>query len=104
MIEDELDKALAEYKQAIEEEVRLERELLNAKNKDSALIQAKKDAEKLYSKYSDANDAWQELNSKFNKEHEQLLESVDDAWRYRCEVEKLIAGIISKQKGEPDEW
>lgn len=104
MIEDELDKALAEYKQAIEEEVRLERELSNAKNKDSALIQAKKDAEKLYSQYSDADDAWQELNNKFNKEHEQLLESVDDAWRYRCEVEKLIAGIISKQKGEPDEW
>lgn len=104
MDEDKLAEALAEYKQAIEEEVRLERELLNAKNKDSALIQAKKDAEKLYSQYSDANDAWQELNNKFNSEHEQLLESVDDAWRYRCEVEKLIAGIISKQKGEPDEW
>lgn len=104
MIEAELAEALAEYKQAIEEEVRLERELLNAKNKDSALIQAKKEAEKLYSKYSDANDAWSELNDKFNKEHEQLLESVYDAWCYRCEVEKLIAGIISKQKGEPDEW
>lgn len=104
MDEDELAEALAEYKQAIEEEVRLERELSNAKNKDSALIQAKKEAEKLYSKYSDANDAWSELNDKFNKEHEQLLESVDDAWRYRCEVEKLISGIISKQKGEPDEW
>lgn len=104
MIEAELAEALAEYKKAIEEEARLARELSNAKNKDCALIQAKKDAEELYSKYCDANDAWQELNSKFNKEHEQLLESVEDAWRYRCEVEKLIAGIISKQKGEPDEW
>lgn len=104
MIEAELAEALAEYKQAIEEEVRLERELLNAKNKDQALTQAKKDAEKLYSKYDAANDTWQELNSEFNSKHEQLLESVDDAWRYRCEVERLINGIISKQKGEPDEW
>lgn len=82
MAEDELAEALAEYKKAIEEEVRLERELSNAKNKDSALMQSKKEAEKLYSKYCDAS----------------------DAWRYRREVEKLIEVIISKQKGEPDEW
>lgn len=104
MTEDELNKALAEYKQAIEEEVRLERELLNAKNKDSALIQAKKDAEKLYSKYSDANDAWSELNNEFNSKHKKLLQSLDDAWRYRREVEKLIERIINKIKGEDNEW
>lgn len=99
MDEDELAEALAEYKQAIEEEVRVERELLNAKNKDSALMQAKKESEELYLKYYDANDAWNKLNDKFNKEHEQLLESLDSAWRYRREVEKLIAGIINKIKG-----
>lgn len=104
MTESELNKALAEYKKAIEEEARLERELSNAKNKDSALMQAKKESEKLYSKYCDAQEAWRELNNKFNSEHEQLLESIRDAWRYRREVEKLIEGIISKQKGEPDEW
>lgn len=104
MTEDELNKALAEYKQAIEEEVRLERELLNAKNKDQALTQAKKDAEELYSKYCDANDAWRELNNEFNSKYKKLLESLDGAWRYRREVERLIEGIINKIKGEKDEW
>lgn len=104
MTNDELDEALAEYKQAIEEEARLAREYSNAKNKDQALTQAKKDAEDLYSKYCDTNEAWEELNNEFNSKHKKLLESLDDAWRYRREVEKLIAGVIDKMKGEKDEW
>lgn len=104
MSENKLAEALAEYKKAIEEEARLACEYSNAKNKDQALIQAKKESEELYSKYCDANDAWRELNNEFNSKYKKLLESLDDAWRYRREVERLIEGIINKIKGEKDEW
>lgn len=95
----ELDKALIQRKQAEKEYRRLIAECEKERSEDSALIQAEKEQKELYSKYSDAHKAWNKLNDKFNKEHEQLLESLDSAWRYRREVEKLIAGIINKIKG-----
>lgn len=103
MLEDELAEALAEYKKAIEEEARLCRECQKARSEDPALAQAKKDIEELDKERHKASETWDYFNSKFNKEHEQLLESLDSAWRYRREVEKLIAGIIYKIKGENDE-
>lgn len=103
MVEDELAKALAAYKKAIEEEARLNRECQKARSEDPALAQAKKDIEELDEERRKASETWDYFNSKFNKEHEQLLESLDSAWRYRREVEKLIAGIIYKIKGENDE-
>lgn len=99
MDEDKLAEALAEYKQAIEEEARLCRECQKARSEDPALAQAKKDIEELDEERRKASEIWDYFNSKFNKEHEQLLESLDSAWRYRREVEKLIAGIINKIKG-----
>lgn len=103
MTEDELAEALAEYKQAIEEEARLNRECQKARSEDPALAQAKKDIEELNEERRKASKTWDYFNNKFNKEHEQLLESLDSAWRYRREVEKLIAGIINKITGENDE-
>lgn len=99
MTEDELAEALAEYKKAIEEEARLNRECQKARSEDTALAQTKKDIEELDEERRKAGEIWDYFNSKFNKEHEQLLESLDSAWRYRREVEKLIAGIINKIKG-----
>lgn len=99
MNEDELAEALAEYKKAIEEEVRLNSECQKARSEDPALAQAKKDIEELDKERRKAGETWDYFNNKFNKEHEQLLESLDSAWRYRREVEKLIAGIINKMIG-----
>lgn len=104
MDEDELAEALAEFKQSIEEEVHLVCAYNQAKNKDRALMQAKKDAEEIYSKYCDANDAWQELNDKFNKKNKKLVESMDDAYRARREAENHIDSIRHKLIGENDEW
>lgn len=104
MTEDRLTKLLVQYGQAIEEEARIALEYSNAKNKDQALTQAKKDAEELYSKYCDANEKWEELNNEFNSKHKKLLESLDDAWRCRREVEKIVEAIINEIKGEKDEW
>lgn len=103
MVEDKLAEALAEYKKAIEEEARLNRECQKARSEDPALAQAKKDIEELDEERRKASETWDYFNNKFNKEHEQLLESLDSAWRYRREVEKLIARIINKMKGENDE-
>lgn len=103
MVEDKLAEALAEYKKAIEEEARLNRECQKARSEDPALAQAKKDIEELDEERRKAGKTWDYFNSKFNKEHEQLLESLDSAWRYRREVEKLIARIVNKMKGENDE-
>lgn len=104
MIEDELAEALTQYKQALEEEVRLVCAYNQAKNKDQALTQAKKATEEIYSKYCDANDAWQELNDKFNKKNKKLVESMDDAYRARREAENHIDSIRHKLIGENDEW
>ncbi|ADB13893.1 hypothetical protein HMPREF0424_0964 [Gardnerella vaginalis 409-05] len=73
MIEDELAEALAQFKQALEEEVRLVCAYNQAKNKDQALAQAKKETEEIYSKYCDAEEAWSELNKNSTKSTRSLL-------------------------------
>lgn len=104
MDEDELAEALAQFKQSIEEEVRLVCAYNQAKNKDQALAQAKKETEKIYSKYCDAEEAWSNLNKKFNKKNEKLVESMDDAYRTRREAENRIDSIRHKLIGDIDEW
>lgn len=97
MTEDKLAEALAQYKQAIEEEVRRARAYNQAKNKDHALTQAKKNCR-------DAEKAWRDLNEKFNKKNEKLLESVNGAYHMRREVENCIDSIIHNLIGENYEW
>lgn len=104
MIEDELAEALAQFKQSIEEEVRLVCAYNQAKNKDQALAQAKKETEEIYSKYCDAEEAWSDLNKEFNKKNKKLVESMDDAYRARREAENHIDSIRHKLIGENDEW
>lgn len=97
MTEDKLAEALAQYKQAIEEEVRLNNEYAKAKSEDHALTQAKKNCR-------DAEKAWRDLNEKFNKKNKKLLESVNDAYHMRREVENCIDSIIHNLIGENYEW
>lgn len=104
MTEDELAEALAEYKQALDEEVRLVCAYNQAKNKDQALTQAKKATEEIYSKYCDAEEAWRDLNEKFNKKNKKLVESMNDAYRVRREAENRIDSIRHKLIGGNDEW
>lgn len=97
MTEDKLAEALAQYKQAIEEEVRCVLAYNQAKSEDHALTQAKKNCR-------DAEKVWRDLNEKFNKKNKKLLESVNDAYHMRREVENCIDSIIHNLIGENYEW
>lgn len=101
---DELDKALAEYKKATQEEARLVQECQKARNEDPALAQAKKDIEELDKERRKANETWNYFNSKFNKEHEALLKSLEEARRKRREAANSIDFIFCQITGVDDEW
>lgn len=86
MTEDKLAEALAQYKQAIEQEVRCVLAYNQAKSEDHALTQAKKNCR-------DAEKVWRDLNEKFDKKNKKLVESINYAYHMRREVENCIDSI-----------
>lgn len=99
----ELDKALIQRKQAEKEYRRLIAECEKERSEDSALIQAEKEQKELYSKYSDAHKAYQELEDEFNYNHEALLDSIYNA-RVACsEAHYRVKEIVNKLAGVDDD-
>lgn len=104
MTEDKLAEALAQYKQAIEEEVRCALAYNQAKSEDLEFLQAKKEAEELYAKYCDANDRVDYLKRSFDENHKTLLKSIDDACCARRNAQHRIDTLIRNLNGVDNEW
>ena len=104
MNEDRLAEALTQYKQATQEEARLVQECQKARSEDPGLMQAEKDMEELDKERRKAGETWGYFNSKFNKEHEALLKSLEEARRKRREAANSIDFIFCKITGVDDEW
>lgn len=104
MTKDELNKALAEYKQATQEKIRLISAYNQARNEDSALMQAEKEAEELDAKYRKAYEVWRDLSNKFNKEHKPLVKAVEAAQQAWSAATHNIDFIFYRNTGVDNEW
>lgn len=104
MTENELAEALTQYKQATQEEARLVQECQKARSEDPALAQAEKDIEELDEERRKASEIWDYFNNKFNKEHEALLKSLEEARRKRREAANSIDFIFCQITGADNEW
>lgn len=104
MSENKLAEALTQFKQATQEEVRLNNEYAKAKSEDLEFLQAKKEAEELYAKYCDANDRVDYLKRSFDENHKTLLKSIDDACCARRNAQHRIDTLIRNLNGVDNEW
>lgn len=103
-MKNKLAEALTQFKQATQEEVRLNNEYAKAKSEDLEFLQAKKEAEELYAKYCDANDRVDYLKRSFDENHKTLLKSIDDACCARRNAQHHIDTLIRNLNGVDNEW